>query len=116
MNASRQPISRREWTQVLLAGTGTLVVILLVGRTEEIGERIPFLFLALSAGSATMAALVFLRTSTVPLPPGTTPEQGWAHKMRLTSLGLLPLTLVPLLEMRRSDTIRPCGCSTAPWS
>jgi len=105
MTAFRQSISCQEWTRILLAGAGTLGVILLANQTEEIGERIPFVFLALSAGSATMAALVFVPSApnpAVPAPQTTARRPLWAHKLRLTFIGLLPLAVVPLLEIRRS--------------
>lgn len=107
MTASRQSTSCREWVWLLLAAVGTGALVLLVNQTEEIGERIPFVFLALWVGSATTAGLVFLPSAPDPGVPTLTPQAAarrhlWAHKLRLTSISLLPLTLVPLLEVYRS--------------
>ncbi len=105
MNACWQAISRREWIQVLLAMAGTVGVILLASQTAEMGERIPFVVLALSAGSATIAALVFVPRQpdqAMPVLRESARRRLWVHKLRLACAGLLPLTLVPLLEIRRS--------------
>jgi hypothetical protein len=105
MATTRQSASARGWARLLLAGVGTAALVLLASRAESIGERIPFVFLALWAGSATMVGLVFSPVG--PDLAGHAPQDAarrllWARKLRLAAVSLLPFTLVPLLEVGRS--------------
>jgi hypothetical protein len=74
---------------------------------DVIDERVEAVFFTLWVGSAIMAGLVFSPNVPDPGAPALTSQVAtrrrlWTRKLRLTSLGLLPLTLVPLLEVRRS--------------
>lgn len=85
----------------------TICLVLLADRTEQIGERIPQILLSVWAGSATLIALVFSDRriawcSSAPAQNAVTGSKAWADKMRLIGVALLPLTFVPLLEIRHS--------------
>jgi len=84
----------------------TIGLVLLADRVHEIGERIPFVLLAMWSGSAAIAALVFLEALR-PGPAGVAPgsiicSSSWAYKMRRIGVSLLPLAFVPLLEIWHS--------------
>jgi hypothetical protein len=92
---------------IVVAAVGTIGLILLADRVQEIGERIPCVLLSMWAGSATMAALIFsagqaLPHSSASAPKAATRSRIWTHKIRLVGVSLLPLVWVPLLEIRRS--------------
>ena len=97
---------------LLAAVLGTVGLVLLACQIEEIGERIPLMFVSLWVGSATIAGLVFspgavaLPPAAPPLEPfaagGVTVQQLWALELRRTCAWLLPLTPAPLLEIHRS--------------
>lgn len=105
---------RAAMKEILLIIACTICLVLLADRTEQIGERIPQVLLSVWAGSATLIALIFSnreaarRSSPLAELAGTGPE-AWGDKMRLTGVVLLPLTFVPLLEIRHS------GYDAALW-
>ena len=90
---------------LVTVGVVTIGLVLWAHQLPTIGGRVPMVFVALWFGSATMVALVF---STRALGPGAreshsakgSRERLWRDTMRMTLWCLLPLTLVPLLELR----------------
>lgn len=93
--------------RLLITGVVTVAVVLMADRTEPGGVRISFVFVALWIGSATMAALVFSQKTggqgEVAMTRGAAARRDrWVRKLRLAGGCLLPLALVPLLEIRRS--------------
>ena len=94
----------RELKIVVIISAATIALVLAADRVHEIGERIPYVILSLWFGSATIAALIFSSACTRDRS-GSAPPAGsriWAGKMRRMSWSLLPLTAVPLLEIRHS--------------
>lgn len=107
MTRLRQTASHRESVPLPLAGVVTVLLVLLANRLEEIGERIPLVFLSLWVGSSTVTALVFLRVAPRPGLPPPAPDRAarrslWRRRLWLAGIALLPLSLVPLLEVGRS--------------
>lgn len=105
---------RRAMKRILLTIACTICLVLLADRTEQIGERIPQVLLSVWAGSATLVALLFsdrrpARRSSALAQSAVTGSEAWGEKMRLIGVALLPLTFVPLLEIRRS------GYDAALW-
>ncbi len=89
--------------RIIIAGLVTIGLVLWAHQLPGIGARVPMVFVALWFGSATMVALVFAMDGFNPRFPGAelrdgTRQQLWRHKIWITALYLLPLTLVPLLE------------------
>jgi len=98
---------RTAMKKILLTIACTICLVLLADRTEQIGERIPQVLLSVWAGSATLIALIFsdrpiARRSSALAQSGVTGSEAWGDKMRLIGVALLPLTFVPLLEIRHS--------------
>jgi hypothetical protein len=98
---------RTAMRKILLTIACTICLVLLADRTEQIGERIPQVLLAVWAGSATLIALIFsdrrvARRSSALAQSAVTGSEAWGDKMRLIGVALLPLTFVPLLEIRHS--------------
>jgi hypothetical protein len=98
---------RTAMKKILLTIACTLCLVLLAYRTEQIGERIPQVLLSVWAGSATLIALIFsdrrvARRSSALAQSAVTGSEAWGDKMRLIGVALLPLTFVPLLEIRHS--------------
>lgn len=91
---------------ILLALVCTTGLILLADRVQEIGERIPIVLLLMWACSATITALIFSEAiGRRASASGQVTEVGsswWTRQIRLIGPSLLPLTWVPLLEMRHS--------------
>jgi hypothetical protein len=89
--------------RIVAAGIVTAGLVLWAHQSPGIGARVPMVFVALWFGSATMVAFVFSIEGFSPpfwrsQPRDVTREHLWRHKMQITVLCLLPLTLVPLLE------------------
>lgn len=81
----------------------TLVLVLAANQIGDIGGRIPYVFLVLWFGSATIVALVFVPRKTDTDGRDTQVEcGGWRVRIGIAAAALAPLMLVPLLEIRRT--------------
>lgn len=84
--------------RILAAGIATVCLVLWAHRLPTIGGRVPMVFVALWFGSATMVAMVFSAEGFE--ARDVSPQRAWRYKTRTAVLCLLPLSLVPLLELR----------------
>ncbi len=88
--------------RLLLAGLLTVAMVLGAHQWRTIGGRVPMVFVGLWFGSSIMVALVFsprLFRAEHPPTPGRTDPGEWRASVRLAGVALLPLALVPLLEL-----------------
>jgi hypothetical protein len=90
--------------RIILAGIVTAALVLWAHQSPEIGGRVPLVFVSLWFGSAVVVSLIFSTESfTLRAPAGQSDVLArrcqWSYKMRMTGTCLLPLALVPLLEM-----------------
>jgi len=90
--------------RIVAAGLVTIGLVLWAHQVPTIGGRVPMVFVALWFGSSTIVAMVVSTDGARPQP--TAPPRDhtrralWRHTMRMAVLWLLPLTLIPLLEIR----------------
>jgi hypothetical protein len=83
----------------------TFGLVLWAHQLLTIGGRVPMVYVAMWFGSTTIVALIFSMRGFSPRfsetqHQDTTLERLWRYKMRMAAICLLPLTLVPLLEIR----------------
>jgi len=98
MAAHNAPWSNRT----LLTAIGvTLLLVLLADQIGYIGGRIPYVFLILWFGSATIVAVVFVPEAR-DLEEQPEARAGWRDRLFSAGAALVPLALVPLLEIRRT--------------
>ena len=93
--------------KILVANIVAYALVLWAHQSPTIGGRVPMVFVATWFGSAVIVAMVFLMKRPVRVEEVEVAEVDghrlWRQKMRISFLGLLPLALVPLLEMRGVD-------------
>lgn len=105
MQFSPVPGANIVMKRILAAATITLGLMVWAHQIPTIGGRVPVVFVIFWFGSATIVAMIFAAdVAELPfrnaLPHDVTPRGMWRDRMRTTTLCLLPLTLVPLLELR----------------
>lgn len=90
---------------MLIAIGATLVLVLLTDQIGDIGRRIPYVFLVLWFGSATIVALVFVPQGGGNGEQADAPvvDRDWKNRMVVAGLALVPLAPVPLLEIQRTN-------------
>lgn len=97
------PSSHVLRTRLVVAGVVTIGMVLAAHQWRTIGGRVPMVFVALWFGSATIVALVFspnlLRARRVDAAITRAGEGAWNNRIRVAGVTLLPLALVPLLEL-----------------
>ena len=86
--------------RLLLAVAGTLALIFLADQLEEIGERVPLVFVSLWIGTAALVSIMFISCARQSV--ALAPASWWCSTLRRSALILLPLALTPCLEMKRS--------------
>ncbi len=90
-------------TRLVVTGAATVGMVLGAHQWRTIGGRVPMVFVALWFGSATIVALVFspnlLRARPVHPALATVGATAWNERIRVAGVALLPLALVPLLEI-----------------